>query len=151
MSKYFPLGKVDVDQTHSWTTQEICETENGQLCFDIGDDAPGDFDVVNGEAILDPVKKAARLSQETATDSMESRLNSFNKSLRVIALMGIRNQAKGLTQAQIEQALTLYQPIMLMLLSMSIPTARAMIVALAVDDVLVTHADKGEILAEIDA
>lgn len=149
MSRWFPLGKEGAK--NAYESKEKCESAEGQICYSIGNDEPGDFDVVDGVAVLNQGRKDARLAAETLEANLQTRMSKFQKALRVIALMGLRNEAKGLNQSQIEQVLTTYQPIMLALLSMSMVTARAMIVAVTPDGTLITQTDKDEILAEIDA
>lgn len=69
---------------------------------------------------------------------------------RVIALMLVRNQPKGLTKPQVKQLVTTYKDIMSLLQSGSLATAKDEINAVSSDGVLVTAADKIALTQEID-
>lgn len=149
MARWFPIGKEGAIKAYE--SQADCEADEGQACYDIGEDEPSDYDLVDGAAVLNDSKKTGRLAASAAEVALQARVSKFTKAQRVIALIGLRNEAKNLTSDQVVSVLTTYQSILLMLLSLSIPTARAMVVAAAVDGTIMTEADRTAILAEIDA
>jgi len=69
---------------------------------------------------------------------------------RVMALMLVRNQPKGLTTTQVKQLVSAYASIKGLLESGSLASAKEEIQAVTADGVLVTNADKTALSAEID-
>jgi hypothetical protein len=151
MSKWYPLGKEGVDKSYAAVSQQQCELEHGQNCYDLGDSHPDDFDLSEGVATLNQGRKDERLAALALEAALQTRMSRQTKALRVIALIGHLNEQKSLTQEQVISFVSTYQSIQLMLLGLSIPTARAMIAAVTPDGVIVTQADKDALLAEIDS
>lgn len=101
----------------------------------------------NPELFLDPTKVASSNNEQ----DINTRLERMDFGRRVIAIMSIRNDAKTLTQGQLQQLLNDYDDINKFLQSGSIATARALIDAVTPDGTITTDADKTALLAEIDA
>lgn len=105
--------------------------------------------VVN-EALKTQVQ-AARAAEQADEAAIQARTKRIGFGVRMIALIGVRNDAKNLTNEQSKTFLTSYGPIMQLLQAGAIDTAKAEIEALTPDGTLTTQADKDAILAEINA
>lgn len=106
---------------------------------------------------LDPNKVSAWESQkaiEAQKATKEAQINSAEKRMasgrRVIALMLVRNSAKGLTKPQVAQMNSLYSSIKNLLETGSLETAKEAIQAITPDGTIVTNADKEDLVNEID-
>lgn len=64
MSRWFPIGKEGAKIAYE--SQEACEAGEGQACYDIADNEPSDYVLMDGVAVLIASKKAARLAKEAA-------------------------------------------------------------------------------------
>lgn len=148
MSRFFPLGKEGAIKAYG--SQGECEAAEGQACFDIGDDEPGDFDLVEGAAVLNQTKKDARLAADLLAGRIAERVQKINRADSVIALISILNEDKGLNAGQVQTFAATYAPIMQMLQSGSFPTAKTMVEAVTPDGVIVTADDKTKIIAKLD-
>ena len=150
---WFPFGKEGANKTYS--SQSDCESSEGQACYDITGKDIRYHEVVDGELVENAETKSTVLAADAVKATYEAALNvrmsRQTKALRVIALIGHLNEQKNLTQEQVISFAQTYSGIQLMLLGLSIPTARAMIAAVVADGVIVTEADKTALLAEIDS
>jgi hypothetical protein len=99
-------------------------------------------------------KLAAYNSQKIAKANLEAALGQAKKlrecGERVMGLMLVRNQPKGLTTAQVKQLVAGYKDIKALLESGSLVSAKEEILAVNADGVLVTEADKAALAAEVD-
>ena len=164
---WYPVGKNGANKTY--VSKSECESAEGQACYDItgkdlryhtlqevevGQDE-NQQPIMETQLLEDADLKASVLADDAAKATYEAALNTRmsrqTKCLRVIALIGHLNEQKSLTQEQVITFAETYQSIQLMLLGLSLPTARAMIAAVTPDGVIVTQADKDALLAEIDS
>lgn len=148
MSRFFPIGKEGAIKAYA--TQGECEAAEGQACFDIGEDEPGDFDLVDGAAVLNQTKKDERLAAELLAGRVADRVIKIQRGDEVIALISILNEDKGLNASQVQTFVSTYAPIMQMVQSGSFPTAKTMVEAVTPDGVIVTADDKTKIIAKLD-
>lgn len=99
--------------------------------------------------------KAQVQFQDQAKNTLESQIQARTKRIgfgtRIVALMGVRNDAKNLTAEQSAGFLSTYGPIMQMLQAGALDTAKAQIEAITPDGTITTQADKDAILSEINA
>ena len=107
-----------------------------------------DVQVVNGKDVVTVVEDTAKKDLE---ESIALKVVRMDFGKRVIALLSVRNDAKSLTPAQIQQLPVTYGDARNALQDGSISTARAIIDAIVPDGTIVTADDKTAILAEIDA
>lgn len=164
---WFPVGKEGANKTYS--SKSDCESAEGQACYDItgkdlryhtlqevqvGEDE-NQQPIMETQLLEDADLKASVIAADAAKATYEAaldaRMSRQTKCLRVIALIGHLNEQKNLTQEQVITFVQTYKDIQLMLLGLSLPTARAMIAAVTPDGVITTQADIDALLAEIDA
>lgn len=107
------------------------------------------------EIVEDPAKKslydAAKVEAETKKAQIAAAVMAMDKGREIIALMGIRNNAKGLSVGQVKQFLNTFGDIKAMLESGALITAKEEIEAITPDAIITTQADKDAILAEINS
>lgn len=99
--------------------------------------------------------KAQVLAADQAKADTEAAIAARQKRMafgsRMVAYMGVRNDAKSLNEAQTVSFLSTYGPIMQMFQAGAINTAKAQIEAVTPDGTITTQADKDALLAEINA
>ena len=95
-------------------------------------------------------KNAAAIKKEKE-DGIALATKAMDWGKRVVALIGIRTDAKNLNASQINQLNETFAPIVQLLFTGSLQTAYGAVDAITPDGTLVTQADKDAILAEIAA
>lgn len=111
-------------------------------------------ELLGKQIVKDSAAYTAHLSAQAASAALESALKQA-KALqecgkRVMALMLVRNQPKGLSTAQVKSIVSTYAPVEALLDSGSLVSAKEEIQAVSADGVLVTEADKTALTQEID-
>jgi hypothetical protein len=156
-SNWAPLSKIQSASPQAYQLESEC-LKTGEQCFDIGDTPEkvslGFASIVNNQLVFDEPSYQAYQSQKAAKAQLEAAL-AFAQSLRdcggrVMDLMLVRNQPKGLTIPQVGALLATYAPIQLQLSSGSLQTAKAAISLVQADGIVVTEADKTALIGEID-
>lgn len=92
--------------------------------------------------------KTLQYQKDQAEAYVQLALKKIACGERVIALLVVRNQPKGLTPVQIAQMNSVYAPIKGLLETASLVTAKAQIEAVTADGMLITEADKTALAAE---
>lgn len=106
---------------------------------------------------LDAVKLAAYQAAKVLEASaalkeagIQGALKRIECGKRVIGLLVLRNSSKVLTTANIAQINTVYAPIKSLIETGSLVTAKEYMLAITPDGVLITEADKSDLVAEIN-
>ena len=150
---WFPVGKVGANKVYSLKSD--CESEEGQVCYEITGKDLRYHSVVDGELVEDANLKASVEASDAALAASESaialKLKNMEFGKRVLAIVSVRNDAKSLQPADVLSLSNTYAPIQALLLNGSIATAKAQVEAIVPDGVLVTQADLDAILAEMNA
>lgn len=92
------------------------------------------------------IEEAARQKEA----SIQVALKRIECGKRVIGLLIVRNSVKVLTTAQVGQINTTYSPIKSLIETGSLVTAKEYMQAITPDGVLITEADKSDLVAEIN-
>lgn len=111
-------------------------------------------EVIGKELVVDEAVKTQKYAANAASAAFEAGIAMAQKlracGERVMALMLVRNQPKGLSTAQVKALVNAYAPIKSLLESGSLLSAKEEILAVEADGVLVTAGDKTALSAEID-
>jgi hypothetical protein len=95
--------------------------------------------------------EAADAAKAQLENDIAERMKRASFGQRMIAYMGVRNDAKNLTEQQTTQFLSTYGGLMQLFQAGAIDTAKAQIEGITPDGTLVTQADKDALLSEINA
>jgi hypothetical protein len=141
--------------TIRYITNSLAPLPRGGDCIYI--DGPNLEDYSTKKASLDQngnffiEDDAAKIASQATEVAIALRMQRQDFGRRLIAMMSIRNDAKGLTVGQNATLMSTFSAINAALLNGSIDTAKSEIQSVTPDGTLVTQADKDAILSEITA
>ena len=130
-----------------YRTDGQARPRGGEFEFVDGDDSPR-FPVVTdiGGGVFEVLEDLSKLQLE---EDIELRIKRQSFGQRIIAIMGVRNEAKSLTDQQVIDMRTTYSVIREALQDGDILAAEALITAVTPDGTVTTNEDKTTLLAEI--